>query len=120
MLDKTINSALLSLRAQIIRDRLDGLAHVNALLAQRGVDPSAQLVRAKRRPDAARRGMMRVVVLDALRDGPKCYAEIVALVAAKRQEITPEQAYQRAGQALAKLKMCGTVARDGNLWRLAQ
>jgi len=89
-------------------------------LVQRGIDPSAQLVRAKRRPDAARRGMMRVVVLDALRDGPKCYAEIVAQVAAKRPEITPGAAYQRAGQALAKLKMCGTVARDGKLWRLAQ
>jgi hypothetical protein len=115
-----MTSALLHLRAQIIPDRLDGLAHVNALLAQRGVDPAAQLVRAKRRPDAARRGMMRIVVLDALRDGPKCYAEIVALVAARRPEITLEAAYQRAGQASAKLKIGGAVARDGRLWRLAR
>jgi hypothetical protein len=120
MLDKTIINVLLHLRAQIIRDRLDGLGHVNALLVQRGVDPSAQLVRAKRRPDSARWGMMRVVVLDALLDGPKCNAEIVALVAERRPEITPEAAYQRAGQALAKLKRCGTVARDGKLWTLAQ
>jgi hypothetical protein len=63
--------------------------------------------------------MMRIVVLDALRDGPKCYAEIVALVAAKRPEITRDAAYRRAGQALAKLKRCGAVARDGKLWRLA-
>jgi hypothetical protein len=53
MLDKTITSALLHLRAQIIRDRLDGLGHVNALLVQRGIEPSGQLVRAKRRPDAS-------------------------------------------------------------------
>jgi hypothetical protein len=115
MLDKTVTSALLHLRAQIIRDRLDGLDHVNALLVQRGVDPATHLVRAKRKLDAARKGMMRVVVLDALRDGPKYYAEIVALVVAKRPDITPEAAYQRAGQALAKLTKCGTVARDGRL-----
>ncbi len=120
MLDKTINSALLAFRAQIIRGNLDGLDHVEALLVQRGIDPSAQLVRAKRRPDAARRGMMRIVVLDALRDGPKCYGEIVALVAAKRPEITRDAAYRRAGQALAKLTRCRAVARDGRLWRLAQ
>jgi hypothetical protein len=55
MLDKTVTSALLHLRAQIIRDRLDGLDHVNALLVQRGVDPATHLVRAKRKPDAARK-----------------------------------------------------------------
>jgi len=70
--------------AQVIHDRRDGLAHVNALLAQRGVDPAAHLVRAKRRPDAARKGSMRAVLLDALRDGLKCQTKIVALVAARK------------------------------------
>lgn len=108
------------LRAQIIRDRLNGLDRVNTLLMQRGIDPSAQLVRGKRRPDAARKVLTRLVVLDALRDGQKCYVEIVALVAARRPEITPEATYQRAGLSLAKLRRCGAVARDGNLCRLAQ
>ena len=55
---------------------------MNALLAQRGVDPAAHLVRAKRRPDAARKGSMRAVVPDALRDGSQCQTKAVALVAA--------------------------------------
>ena len=37
MLDKTIDSALLKLRRQIIRGGLDGLDHFNALLVQRGI-----------------------------------------------------------------------------------
>jgi hypothetical protein len=41
MLDKTIDSALLNLRRQIIQGNLDGLGHVEAFLAQRGLDPSA-------------------------------------------------------------------------------
>jgi hypothetical protein len=68
--------------AQVIHDRLDGLAHVNALLAQRGVDPAAHLVRAKRIPDGARKGSTRAVVPDALRDGSQCQTKAVALLAA--------------------------------------
>ncbi|MCA3447379.1 MAG: hypothetical protein INF93_11780 [Rhodobacter sp.] len=84
MLDKTVIGALLRLRVQVIHDRLDGHAHVNALLAQRGVDPAAHLVRAKRRPDAARKGSTRAVVLDALLDGSKCKTKAVALLAARK------------------------------------
>jgi hypothetical protein len=40
MLDKTITNALIALRKQIIRESLDGLPHVDALLAARGVDPA--------------------------------------------------------------------------------
>ena len=40
MLDKTITSALLALRAHIIHQRRDGLAHVEALLIARGFDLS--------------------------------------------------------------------------------
>jgi hypothetical protein len=55
---------------------------------------------------------MRVVVLDALRDGPKYYAAIVGLVAAKCPEITPEAPHKREGQAITKLKVCGAMAHD--------
>ena len=37
MLDKTITSALLNLRAQIIRHKLEGIKHVEALLIARSV-----------------------------------------------------------------------------------
>ena len=42
MIDKTITNALIELRKQIIRGRLDILAHVDALLMARGVDPAMQ------------------------------------------------------------------------------
>ena len=46
--DKSINVSLYYLRAQIIREGLDGLAHVDALLKQRGCDPEALHVPPKR------------------------------------------------------------------------
>ena len=66
MLDKTITSALLNLRAQIIRGKLDGLEHVNALLVALGVDPAAQYVAGKAKP-AFRRSELRQIIFAALR-----------------------------------------------------
>ena len=120
MLDKTITSALLALRAHIIHQRRDGLAHVEALLIARRVDPARHIVRAKRKPDVAGRGIMRLMVLDALRYGPRCLADVVASVAAIRQDISPEAAHKRTALVLSKMKVAGAVGREGRLWRLAQ
>ena len=69
MQDKTITNALLRLRAQIIRGKLDGLDHVEALLVARGVDlPHVHEPHATN--SLPRPGMTRLLV-DALRDGPK-------------------------------------------------
>ena len=68
MLDKTITSALITLRAQIIRGNMDGLVHVEALLRTRG----AALLRVAR-PHAGNslpRHAMRRLLLGALRGGP--------------------------------------------------
>ena len=119
MLDKTITSALLNLRSQIIRGKLDGLEHVNALLVARGVDPAAHIVRAKRKGDAARRGIMRMMVLDAMRDGPRRYRDISAIVSMRRPDIGPVAARQRTAQVLVKLQIAGLVTREGRLWGLA-
>ena len=120
MLDKTIDSALLALRKQVIRGDGNGLCHVEALLWQRGINPDSHIVRAKRKADAAYKGLMRVIVLDALRDGPKTLRELAQIVAARRPEIGPEAAYQRTGQVLARMKLAGLVARDRRVWGLAQ
>ena len=79
MQDKSINGALLALRKQIIRGDLDGLAHVEALLAMRGV-PMPAVLPAKRR-DVARKGHMAAMILEALRHGPKPLRKIAAHVA---------------------------------------
>ena len=55
MLDKTITSALLVLRKRLILTGSGSLAHVNALLAERGIDP-ATLPAAYRGVVQAKRG----------------------------------------------------------------
>lgn len=54
MLYNTINSALLALRKNLIRENAEGLAHVEVLLEMRGV-PMPAVLPAKRR-DVARKG----------------------------------------------------------------
>ena len=75
MQDKTINNALLALRKQIIRGDGDGLAQVEKLLDLRGVDMPRVLP--AKRPDVARRGQARQVILDALRSSPMGLRELI-------------------------------------------
>lgn len=114
MQDRTIDNALLALRKQIIRDSLDGLDHVEALLQMRGVD--APRVMPPKRKDVAKRGHMTALVLEALRIGPKTAEVVTAYVAPRRPELTPEAAKKRTSQALTKLKMRGLVRREGRVW----
>ena len=113
MLDKTINSALLALRAQIIRGDGKGQDHVEALLRMRGV-PLVTV--AKPRPQL--RSMSRLV-LDALRGGPKTGREISGYLVALTG-MTPAQVNARVHQALWRLAQAGRVAHEGRLWRMAQ
>ncbi|MES2843723.1 MAG: hypothetical protein V4804_17035 [Pseudomonadota bacterium] len=71
MLDKTITNALLALRAQIVRERLGGLNHVEALLVARGVELAAHPVRRKIPADSCKQREVKLIVAEALRDGPK-------------------------------------------------
>ncbi len=122
MQDRTINNALLALRKQIIRGKLDGLEYVEALLSIRGVAMPAVLP--ARRSCAAGRGQSRALIFDALRNGPKLRREIVRHVASHRAEIPADVAYKRVDQCLWKLKKAGLVVQEyrpgGCLWGLAQ
>ena len=73
--DKTTNISLYYLRAQIIRDGLEGLEHVDALLKLRGLDPGAMHVPTKR-VVRFRHGEFQREVLAQIRDGPKTVQEI--------------------------------------------
>lgn len=115
MLDKSITSALLALRAQITREGLEGLEHVNALLVARGVDPAAHRVPRK---FAQRRDTSRIA-LEALRDGPKRGYEVARYAARVTGDEYPDQ-WRRMYQALHNLRRRGLVVKDGRVWRLAQ
>lgn len=122
MLDKSIDGALLALRKQIIRSHGEGLEHVEALLALRGV--RWRQVRPTQRPDRGRRGQTRRVLLEALAGGPKRLCELTAVVQAWKPELPPLLAHQRASKALRKLKEAGLVRREDRagryVWGLAR
>ncbi len=118
MLDKTITSALLQLRAQIIRGRLDGLDHVEALLRARGV-ALPHVPKPHATTSLPRMAMMRLLV-EALRDGPKGGPAIAAYVAAHQPAISYRQAQRRIHQGLARMVANGFAVRDGKAWRLSR
>ena len=117
MLDKSIDGALLALRKQIIRGNGEGLAHVEALLAMRCV-PMPAVLPAKK-PDAARKGMMRIIILDGIRRGYRTQRELADYVAGKRPDLAPDAAYSRTTQALQKMRLAEMVQCEGGVW-LAQ
>lgn len=114
MQDKSIDNALLALRKQVIRESCEGLDHVEALLALRGV--RMPRVMPSKKPDVARCGQMQGLILAALSEGPKPLREIVAYVAERRPEISYEAAYRRTGQRLPQLRDKGLVRRGGGVW----
>lgn len=114
MQDRTIDSALLALRKQIIRGGGQGLAQVESLLHMRGVD-IPRVLPAKRK-DVARKGEMTRIILDALQAGPMPLQSIASHVAKARPDSDPDRAYSRTAQALHKLKAKGLVRREGQKW----
>lgn len=117
MLDKSIDGALLTLRKQIIRGDGEGLEHVEALLILRRVQMPR--VMPAKRPDVARRGTLKLLLLSALRDGPKTLQEVVAFVAVHRPNLSHADNYKRTQLALLKLRMKGVVVRNCLRWELA-
>ena len=118
MLDKTITNALLHLRAQIIRGKLDGLAHVEALLVARGV-ALPRVPQPHARNSLPRRAMS-AMLIEALRDGPKGGVAAARYVADHQPSISYKEAQARVHQALARMVVNGFAVKDGGVWRLAQ
>ena len=111
MQDRTIDNALLALRKQIIRENLDGRDHVETLLNLRSVAMPAVLP--AKRQDAARRGHMRLLVLEALRDGQNTQQAVTGYVAERRPELDRGDVYHRVSLCLARMKREGLVKRGG-------
>ena len=113
MQDKTITNALLQLRAPIIRGKLDGLDHVEALLVARGINPP-RIPRQQAKNSLPRMVVTRLLV-EALRDGPKGGVAVAAYVAEHQPAINYREAQARVHQALARMVAHGIAVRCGGM-----
>ena len=111
--EDTIRNALLYIRAEIVRDNLDGLEHVDALLQMRGHEPCHVPRRTDRR---FKRGELARLILEALRDGPMTGRQIAERVASQRVGLTVADAYKRVYVGLAKMQAHGHVRHEGRMW----
>ena len=109
MQDKAINNALIALAKQ-------GRAQAklaDVLLEMRGVEWSGIV-----QDNHFKRGGTKHFVLNSLKPGPMTSWELGEKIREVRPEIGPDAAYNRAYQALRKLKDKGLVRRDGPVWSL--
>jgi len=114
MQDKTIDSALLELRKQIIRGNGQSQDAVETLLAMRGVDMPP--VNRGHRPDVAKRYQMRLWITKALKDGPQTLQELTDHIADRTPDVPRRLVYGRVSQALHKMYGKGLVRHKGQLW----
>lgn len=117
--ETTIRNALLYIRAECLRNGAEGIEHVDALLRARGHDPGGFSFAASR-PKAYRKGELRQMVLDTLREGPQTGAEIARKAQARKPELTYKQVYKRVYICLNTLKRRGVVRHVGREWNLGR
>ncbi len=114
MQDRTINSALLALRVQLIRENRNGLEHVEALLRLRRV-PMPEVKRAPRK--AFDRRELRRELAALLRDGPMTCRELADRVQ-EAHGFTRRRARECVKNSLGKMQRAGWVRLEGGLWGL--
>lgn len=120
MQEKTIINALLKIRQDARRDGSPTLAHVDAILTERGFDLASLSQKPPMPANTLPRGAIKLLLLSEMRDGPKTMRQLVDVAEVTWPHLRPETAYRRVGLALANHKRKGMVAREGRLWRLAQ
>lgn len=121
--EETIVSSLLYIRAEIIREGKPGLAHVEALMRARGLDPEGQRVPAKYQR-RFRRGEFRAALVGLLRGRPRTAPDLAAEIARRYQFMPYGDAYVRTYSTLRRMRAQGfvTAERGGNgplAWGLA-
>ena len=111
--ENTIRNALLYMRAEILRDGLDGLEHVDALLAMRGHDPVSV---PRKVPKTFKRNELRRMILEELRSGPMTGRELADRIAARAGRIDRESAYKRVYTAFPSMQHAGIIEKIGHKW----
>ncbi|MEO0943673.1 MAG: hypothetical protein AAFY06_02375 [Pseudomonadota bacterium] len=109
--EETIASVLHYLRQEAEREGFDTLAHIDAILASRGVDPET-LQTPRKTPKAFAKGELQRKVLEALRE-PRTGPEIVRAI---DSPLSYKETYRRVYIVLHRLKGRGLVRREGREW----
>jgi len=102
-----LNDQLYRVRAQIIRDELEGVEHVDALLRLRGLEPEAFHIPKKINREYKRGDTMKAV-LKQLRNGPERF-----------EKIATHMHKSSVRGALKRLEARGIVVKEGRVWNLA-
>ena len=97
----------------------DTLTHVNALLAERGIDPAA-LPAAYRGVVQVKRGDTKRAVIAALACGPRRPADVARHMCEQTPSLPYKAATARVHPALARMAASGLAVRDGGVWQLIQ
>ncbi|WP_297773505.1 hypothetical protein [uncultured Roseovarius sp.] len=84
--DEMINSSLHYLRARTIREGLDGLEHIEAIMRMRGLDLEAMHVPRKNKR-RFRNGESRAAVMGVMREGPHTTREIADRLECQRRSV---------------------------------
>ena len=114
--ESSLISALHFLRCRIVREKQDGLEHVDALLLQLGVEPD-DLPMPRKTDRYYKRGELQRGILDALRKGPLTGSEIADRI---KGELDPKKAYKRTYITLSRLKKAGILKHEDGLWKLKE
>ncbi len=115
MKDSSIINVLLHMRLEAIRGDQAGLEHINALLLQKGYNPSDQLI-PQHRPRMFKRGELKRAILAALRDGPKTGPEVIRHIA-KANNINQAGLRMSVHYCLSKGKVKGFWAHVDGFWK---
>lgn len=104
--EKSIARILYYIRAEIIREGLDGQKHVDALLQARGLDPEAHHV-PRKHPKQFKRGHLKCRLMDALRERPSGSKELAERVGADWMSVQV---------SLSEMKARALVRHEGRVW----
>src|SRR6056297_2376637 len=108
--DEMINSSLHYLRARTIRDGLDGLEHIEAIMRIRGLDLEAIHVPRKNKR-RFRNGALRAAVMGVLREGSYTAREISDNLECQRSCVH---------KCLRTLEAYGVARREGQVWTIEE
>ena len=111
--EETIVSVLHFLRQEAVREGFDTLAHIDAVLTARGIDPET-LQTPRKTPKAFAKGELQRKVLEALRE-PRTGPEIVRLI---DSPLPYKETYKRVYIVLHRLKGRGLIGCQGRVWQV--